>query len=115
MANCSITAEGCSALFTALQSNPSQLRELNLNSNKPGDSVKELSDLLKKENCTLEKLQLALCHIGDEGCADLSTALRLNPSSHLRELNLDGNDPGASGLMALSNLLQDPNCKLEKL
>uniref|UniRef100_A0A4W4F6X6 NACHT LRR and PYD domain-containing protein n=1 Tax=Electrophorus electricus TaxID=8005 RepID=A0A4W4F6X6_ELEEL len=115
--NCSITDDGCAALSSALRSNPSShLRELNLNYNKPGDSgVKQLSALLKEPHCKLEKLQLDKCSITDEGCAALASALRSNPSSHLRELNLNFNKPGDSGVKQLSTLLEDPHCKLEKL
>ncbi|KAK1784343.1 hypothetical protein P4O66_019093, partial [Electrophorus voltai] len=115
--NCSITDEGCAALASALRSNPSSyLRELNLNHNKPGDSgVKQLSALQKEPNCKMEKLQLDNCSISEEGCAALASALRSNPSSHLRELNLNYNKPGHSGVKQLSALLKDPHCKLEKL
>ncbi|KAL0159256.1 hypothetical protein M9458_042981, partial [Cirrhinus mrigala] len=55
--DCSIGEEGCAALISALRSNPSHLRELNLNYNKPGDlGVKLLSALLKDPYCKLEKL-----------------------------------------------------------
>uniref|UniRef100_A0A4W4F4U2 NACHT domain-containing protein n=1 Tax=Electrophorus electricus TaxID=8005 RepID=A0A4W4F4U2_ELEEL len=112
-----ITDKGCAALASALRSNPSShLRELNLNYNKPGDSgVKQLSALLEDPHCTLEKLDLVNCSITDEGCAALASALRSNPSSHLRELNLNHNKPGDSGVKQLSALLEDPHCKLEKL
>uniref|UniRef100_A0A3B1JLH6 Uncharacterized protein n=1 Tax=Astyanax mexicanus TaxID=7994 RepID=A0A3B1JLH6_ASTMX len=53
--HCSITGEGCAALVSALKLNPSHLRELNLNHNKPGDSGL-LSDLLKDPHFKLEKL-----------------------------------------------------------
>ncbi|XP_076835963.1 NACHT, LRR and PYD domains-containing protein 3-like isoform X2 [Brachyhypopomus gauderio] len=114
---CSITEEGCAALCSALRSNPSShLRELNLNSNKPGDSgVKQLSALLEDPHCKLEKLQLVNCGIPEEGCASLCSALRSNPSSHLRVLNLSENNAGNSGVKQLSTLLEDPHCKLEKL
>ncbi len=49
-----------------------------------------------------------------EGCAVLSSALRSNPS-HLRELDLSGNYLTDSGVKQLSDLLEDPQCKLEKL
>ncbi|XP_035377617.1 NACHT, LRR and PYD domains-containing protein 12-like [Electrophorus electricus] len=115
--NCSITDEGCAALASALRSNPSShLRELNLNYNEPGDSgVKQLSALLEDPECKLETLQLSNCSITEEGCAALASALRSNPSSHLRELNLNNNKPGDSGVKQLSALLEDPHCKLEKL
>ncbi|KAL0159561.1 hypothetical protein M9458_043286, partial [Cirrhinus mrigala] len=51
--------------------------------------------------------------IGEEGCAALFSALKLN--SHLRELNLSWNKPGDSGVKLISALLEDPRCKLEKL
>uniref|UniRef100_A0A672KQ10 NACHT LRR and PYD domain-containing protein n=1 Tax=Sinocyclocheilus grahami TaxID=75366 RepID=A0A672KQ10_SINGR len=57
---------------------------------------------------------LSNCHITQEGCAALSSALRSNPS-HLTELNLSDNNPGDSGVKLLSALLEDPHCKLKKL
>ncbi|XP_076846716.1 NACHT, LRR and PYD domains-containing protein 3-like isoform X2 [Brachyhypopomus gauderio] len=117
LSECSIREEGCAALCSALRSNPSShLRELKLNNNKPGDSgVKQLSALLEDPHCTLEKLDLSECSIGEEGCAALCSALRSNPSSHLRELNLNYNKLGDSGVKQLSALLEDPHCTLEKL
>ncbi|XP_059425871.1 NACHT, LRR and PYD domains-containing protein 3-like [Carassius carassius] len=55
--NCSIGEEGCVALISAVRSNPSHLTELNLRSNKPGDSgVRLRSALLKDPHCKLKKL-----------------------------------------------------------
>ncbi|XP_050957992.1 ribonuclease inhibitor-like [Labeo rohita] len=46
LVDCDITDEGCAALTSALRSNPSHLRELNLSRNKIGKSgVKLLSGL----------------------------------------------------------------------
>uniref|UniRef100_A0A672SSW7 Si:ch211-76m11.8 n=1 Tax=Sinocyclocheilus grahami TaxID=75366 RepID=A0A672SSW7_SINGR len=59
LCDCSITEKQCLILTSALKSNPSHLRELNLSKNKLGDSgVKSLSDLLMNTQCKLEKLQL---------------------------------------------------------
>ncbi|KAI4894387.1 hypothetical protein NFI96_007161 [Prochilodus magdalenae] len=56
--DCSITEEGYAALASALKSNPSHLRELNLIWNNPGESgVKMLSDRLEDPHCKLEILQ----------------------------------------------------------
>ncbi len=56
---CEMTDEGCSAVTSALKSNPSHLRELDLSWNKLGDSgVKNLSDLLMNTQFKLEKLKL---------------------------------------------------------
>ncbi|KAI4899119.1 hypothetical protein NFI96_006346 [Prochilodus magdalenae] len=57
---------------------------------------------------------LSGCRITEEGCAALVSALKSNPS-HLRELNLNYNNPGEAGVKLLSDLLEDPHCKLEKL
>ncbi|KAL6473521.1 hypothetical protein MHYP_G00170820, partial [Metynnis hypsauchen] len=113
--NCSIKEEGCAALVSALKSNPSHLKELNLSYNNPGETVvKLLSDLLRDPHCKLENLQLESCSITEEGCVALISALKLNPS-HLKELNLSYNNPGDSGVKLLSDLLKDQHCKLENL
>ncbi len=62
---------------------------------------------------------LLFCRLGDcgvtaEGCAALSSVLRSN-SSHLRELDLSGNNVGDAGLKMLSALKDDPHYKLETL
>lgn len=54
------------------------------------------------------------CNVTCEGCVALASALKSN-HSHLRELDLTDNKPGEAGVTLLSDLLDDPNCKLEKL
>ncbi|KAK3544376.1 hypothetical protein QTP86_010149 [Hemibagrus guttatus] len=57
---CDLTDEGCAALTSALRSNPSHLRELNLSYNNMGDSgVKSLSAVLENPHCKLEALREA--------------------------------------------------------
>ncbi|CAM4733630.1 unnamed protein product [Leuciscus chuanchicus] len=113
--SCDISDGGCADLSSALRSNPSHLRELDLSGNIITESeIKQLSDLLEHPQCKLEKLGLRSCNISDGGCADLSSALRSNPS-HLRELDLSKNNITASGVMQISDLLEHPQCKLEKL
>ncbi|XP_042593550.1 NLR family CARD domain-containing protein 3-like [Cyprinus carpio] len=112
--NCGVTDEGCAALSSALRSNPSHLRELNLSWNKLIDSVKVLSVGLEDPHCKLEILWLSGCGVTDEGCAALTSALRSNPS-HLRELNLFGNKLRDSSRKLLSDLKDDPHYKLQTL
>ena len=57
---------------------------------------------------------LSYCSITEEGFSSLASALRSN-ASHMRELQLSRNKAGHSGVKHLSSLLEDPNCKLEKL
>ncbi|XP_056116193.1 NLR family CARD domain-containing protein 3-like isoform X5 [Rhinichthys klamathensis goyatoka] len=115
LSDCGVTDEGCAALTSALRSNPSHLRELDLSLNKVGDfGVEQLSDLLQDPHCKLEILRLWDCGVTDEGDAALTSALRSNPS-HLRELSLSRNKVGDLGVKQLSDLLQDPHCKLDIL
>ncbi|XP_051744812.1 uncharacterized protein LOC127509829 isoform X16 [Ctenopharyngodon idella] len=111
LSKCDLTEESCLAIASVLSSDSSSLKDLDLSDNNLKDSgVKLLSDGLK-ENCKLENLRLSGCSITEEGYKSLASALRSNPS-HLIELDLRGNDPGQSGVKELSDLLQDPNCKL---
>ncbi|XP_078145025.1 stonustoxin subunit beta-like, partial [Centroberyx gerrardi] len=58
--------------------------------------------------------RLAGCLLTEEGCASLASALSSNPS-HLRELDLSYNHPGASGVKLLSAGLEDPHWRLDSL
>ncbi|KAI5090317.1 NACHT, LRR and PYD domains-containing protein 12-like [Silurus meridionalis] len=103
------------AVYSALRSNPSHLRDLDLSWNKVGDSgVKCLSAVLENPHCKLEILRLEHCGVSDEGCAALASALRSNPS-HLRDLDLSVNNVGDSGVKCLSDLKYDERYKLQTL
>ncbi|XP_039529116.1 NACHT, LRR and PYD domains-containing protein 12-like isoform X3 [Pimephales promelas] len=111
---CNLTAQSCESLSSVLQSSNSVLRELDLSNNDLQDSgVKLLSDGLKSPNCKLEILRLSGCMVTEKGCGYVSSALSFNPS-HLKELDLSYNHPGDSGIMLLSEKLEDPNCTLDK-
>ncbi|XP_056091076.1 NACHT, LRR and PYD domains-containing protein 12-like [Rhinichthys klamathensis goyatoka] len=113
--SCNLTAQSCESLSSALQSPNSFLRELDLSNNDLQDSgVKLLSDGLKSPNSQLEILRLSGCMVTEEGCGYVSSALSSNPS-HLRELDLSYNHPGDSGVKLLSDKLNDPNYRLDKL
>ncbi|XP_048859970.1 NLR family CARD domain-containing protein 3-like isoform X9 [Brienomyrus brachyistius] len=113
--SCDLIDKHCEVLSSALRSNSSPLRELDLSENNLKDSgVKLLSAALGDLHCKLEILRLSGCKVTEEGCSSLASALKLNPS-HLRELDLSYNHPGDSGVKLLSAVLEDPSCKLEKL
>ncbi|KAL1277474.1 hypothetical protein QQF64_024147 [Cirrhinus molitorella] len=101
LSGCLVKEEGCAALASALSSNLSHLRELDLSGNDLQDTgVKLLSAGLKNPN-QLNILRLSGCMVTEEGCAALASALSSNPS-HLRELDLSYNHPGESGVKLLS-------------
>ncbi|XP_058616307.1 ribonuclease inhibitor-like isoform X2 [Onychostoma macrolepis] len=115
LCGCSITEKQCLILTSALKSNPSHLRELNLSGNQiKNTGVNHLCDILKDSRCKLERLRLSECEMTDEGCSAVTSALKSNPS-HLRELNLSWNILGDSGVKHLSDLLMNTQFKLEKL
>uniref|UniRef100_A0A8C2ZKE7 Uncharacterized protein n=1 Tax=Cyclopterus lumpus TaxID=8103 RepID=A0A8C2ZKE7_CYCLU len=62
LSRCEISDEGCSSLGSALKSNPSSLRELDLSGNQLKDSgVKLLSGFLESPHCSLETLRWVHC------------------------------------------------------
>ncbi|XP_067244880.1 NLR family CARD domain-containing protein 3-like isoform X2 [Chanodichthys erythropterus] len=112
---CNLTAHSCKSLSSALQSSNMFLAELDLSNNDLQDSgVKLLSDGLKSPNCQLQILRLSGCMVTVEGCGYVSSALSSNPS-HLRELDLSYNHPGDSGVKLLSDKLNLPNYRMNKL
>ncbi|XP_076875433.1 NLR family CARD domain-containing protein 3-like [Brachyhypopomus gauderio] len=83
LSGCLVTGEGCSSLASALSSNPSHLKELDLTYNHPGDSgVKLLSARLEDPHCRLDTLRV-----------DHAGKIRLKPGlrKYACELTLDPN------------------------
>ncbi|XP_050959227.1 protein NLRC5-like isoform X24 [Labeo rohita] len=115
LCGCSITEKQCHVLSSALKLNPSHLRELNLSRNKiKSTGVRHICNLLNDFHCKLERLRFEHCYLTDEDCSALALALKPNPSL-LRELALRGNKLGQLGVTNLSDVLMNPQCKLEKL
>ncbi|XP_067218960.1 NACHT, LRR and PYD domains-containing protein 3-like isoform X2 [Chanodichthys erythropterus] len=90
-------------------------RELNLSEHELRDTrVNQIAALLQDKHCRLNTLTLSDCSITEEQCVILTSALKSN-LSHLRELILSWNKLGDSGVKNLSDLLMNPQFKLEKL
>ncbi|XP_067272535.1 NLR family CARD domain-containing protein 3-like isoform X2 [Pseudorasbora parva] len=110
--DCSITEKQCLILTSALKSNPSHLRDLDLSGNKLGDSgVRNLSDLLMIPQCQLEKLQLYRCGITD--VSSLTQSLTNSKAlQFLKELDLRGNKIRDSQKQKLRDVIRDSRLKL---
>uniref|UniRef100_A0A9J7Z3Q2 NACHT, LRR and PYD domains-containing protein 12-like n=1 Tax=Cyprinus carpio carpio TaxID=630221 RepID=A0A9J7Z3Q2_CYPCA len=110
LSGCLVKEEGCAALVSALSSNHSHLRELDLSYNQPGDSGVNEADILKQ----LDKLNLAGCNLTDQHCEFVASFLQ-SSNSPLRELDLSNNHLQDSGMKLLCAGLESPNCQLNIL
>ncbi|XP_056242869.1 NACHT, LRR and PYD domains-containing protein 12-like isoform X2 [Seriola aureovittata] len=113
---CGLLETHCEVVASALKSNPSHLRDLDLshNPNLQDSGVKLLSAGLESPNCRLETLSLSFCRLSKISCDFLASVLKSNPS-HLRHLDLRGNHLQDSDVKDLYDLVESPDCRLETL
>ncbi|XP_054903030.1 uncharacterized protein LOC129370840 [Poeciliopsis prolifica] len=112
---CNLTDMSCRSLASALQSKCLLLKELDFSNNDLKDSgVKLLCEGLCSPHCTLETLSLSGCLITNEGCADLVSSLKLNPS-HLKKLDLSYNHLEECGVKHFSAGQKDFHLALQTL
>ncbi|KAI2644794.1 NACHT, LRR and PYD domains-containing protein 12 [Labeo rohita] len=108
---CSITEKQCLILTSALKSNPSHLRKLDLSENElKNTGVNHLCDVLNDSHFKLERLSLMCCSITD--VSSLSQSLTNTKAlQFLKELDLSSNMIGDSK-QQLFDVLRDSNCNL---
>ncbi|XP_030641153.1 NACHT, LRR and PYD domains-containing protein 3-like [Chanos chanos] len=103
LSGCLVTEEGCSSLASALSSNPSPLRELDLSFNHPGDSGVKCLSTQMNQHCRLKSV-----HVDHGGKIRIKPGLR----KYACDLTLDPNT--AHTLLSLSEGNRKVTCVGEK-
>uniref|UniRef100_A0A3Q0RVT6 Pyrin domain-containing protein n=1 Tax=Amphilophus citrinellus TaxID=61819 RepID=A0A3Q0RVT6_AMPCI len=111
---CSLTQKCCDPIGWGLTSDSKHLTELDLSGNNlHGPDFQLLCSGLRSQHCKLKTLRLDECSL-QKCCGDVASVLS-SDSSHLKELDLSGNDLQDLEVKLLSDGLSNPSCTLETL
>uniref|UniRef100_A0A3Q1HV63 NACHT domain-containing protein n=1 Tax=Anabas testudineus TaxID=64144 RepID=A0A3Q1HV63_ANATE len=98
LSGCQITEEGCASLASALSSNPSHLRELDLSYNHPGDSGVKLVNEADSNFVSSSRLDHGGLQRLKPGLRKYACELELDPNTAHRYLQLSDNNRKATRL-----------------
>nr|QEJ65894.1 NLR family pyrin domain containing 3 [Danio rerio] len=113
--DCGLTETCFETVALALQLENCPLVELDLSYNYSLEAaVNVMCAGLKSPHCHLESLRLAGCHLGQDSCMQVVSALQ-SISHRLKELDLSGNDLQDSGLQKLLQGMENTEKRLQVL
>jgi len=108
-----LSSESTQIIVSSLMGN-TKLDKLELSGSSVNQSgCESIAALLQDPSCNLTQLDLGTCGINNESATKIVNCLANN--TKLKELDLSGNSIGRSGYESIANLLQNPNCNINKI